>query len=62
MNGRKTFLKSPCREKVVSAKNHFLKAGALMCVTRERYELSRFGLHHDMQQRVHFTMGQYFGM
>ena len=28
------------REKVVSAKNHFSGAGALMCVTWERYGLS----------------------
>ena len=40
------------REKVVSAKNHFSGAGALMCVTREQYGVSRSGLHRYVQQRA----------
>ena len=45
------------REKVVSTKNHFSGAGALMCVIWERYGLSsQSGLHHYMQRSAHFTM------
>ena len=59
MNGYsigKTFVSHLCMRKVVSAKNHFSGAGALMCVTRERYGLSQSGLQHYVQRRVHFTM------
>ena len=52
---QKSILKSPLHEEV-SAKNYFSRAGALMCITRERYGLSRIGLHHYVHRRAHFTM------
>ena len=55
----KTFLKSKVTfagEKVDSAKNNFLGAGTLTCVTREWYGIWQIGLHHDVHRRSHFTM------
>ena len=44
------------REMIVSAKNNnFLGAGALTCVTRQRYGIWQIGPHHNVHQRSHFT-------
>ena len=46
--------KSPLQGK--AAKNHFLGAGAMMCIAWERYELSRSGLYLYVQRWAHFKM------